>query len=287
MTIYNPPTTTAAGSVVTLVTNGDAVIVADNVTIYSTGATAISSNGSINNLSATIDGSVAGKSSGLDIGDFGSLGHTVKIGATGHLFGQTGSGAAVYGGSTLIDNVGTLFGFSRGLSVGASSGTITVNNSGSIDAISYGLDHDSTSGAKVIVTNTGVIKGGGRSFNAATDAVEEITNAGTMIGHIYLRAGHDIYDGSLGEIIGWVDAGPGDDKLYGGSGAETLYGQEGNDWLDGGGGADFLAGSGGQRHLCDRQPRRHRGRIGCQWPRRGAIFHYLQPLRQSVWHRHR
>lgn len=58
--------------------------------------------------------------------------------------------------------------------------------------------------------------------------------------------GTDGTDWMIGDNkINWIDAGKGDDFVFGNVGFDSLHGEEGNDYLNGGEGDDFLAGGPG------------------------------------------
>ena len=94
------------------------------------------------------------------------------------------------------------------------------------------------------ILNAGTIEGGiNGDRQLAIDASQaegsiSVKNQGLIQGDVLLSAGHDLYDGSQGEIEGKVVAGAGDDTLIGGDGNDFFVGNVGNDLLQGSGGHD-------------------------------------------------
>lgn len=90
-----------------------------------------------------------------------------------------------------------------------------------------------------------------------------VVNAGTILGHVQLYYGDDLYDGRLGTTGGTIFGYAGNDRLYGGIGndrmdggygGDDLFGGDGDDLLDGGAGGDGLhGGAGNDSYVVDRQ----------------------------------
>ncbi len=72
-----------------------------------------------------------------------------------------------------------------------------------------------------------------------------LLNAGSLRGLVSLGSGNDRYEGRDGLLYGSIDAGAGNDVLFGGSANETLTGGIGSDLLSGGAGVDRLQGGAG------------------------------------------
>lgn len=111
-----------------------------------------------------------------------------------------------------------------------SNGTLTVEGTSSNDVFSV-----TVSGSQLTVTRNGV----GKSFTAAS--VNAI--------HVFAGEGNDVIELSSSPKPVYVDAGMGDDRVYGSPLADTLTGGGGNDRLLGNAGDDRLNGSGGKDSL--------------------------------------
>ena len=135
-----------------------------------------------------------------------------------------------------------ILGSNTALGVGGDdvSATITIKNSGLIEATNFAIVRFGT--CTVELVNTGEIRGGGLSYFTLAFARNHITNAGVMRGAIQFGQGDDLYDGRNGQIIGVIDGNLGADTLLGGALGETFGGGDGTDFLDGGGGNDALDG---------------------------------------------
>ena len=83
-----------------------------------------------------------------------------------------------------------------------------------------------------------------------SDGVDDIVNAGAIIGDVMLNDGDDTYHSAPGGTVdGAVHGGLGDDALRGGKAADVLYGDDGDDELFGNGGADKLYGGDGENGI--------------------------------------
>jgi Ca2+-binding RTX toxin-like protein len=80
---------------------------------------------------------------------------------------------------------------------------------------------------------------GAIDLNLGDDA---LYNAGTIVGHVDLGDGWDLFDGTGGTVDGLVDLGIGSDLFIGGPGGDITRGGFGNDDMTGGGGNDLLIG---------------------------------------------
>lgn len=143
-----------------------------------------------------------------------------------------------------LNNTGILQGQSDGAVIGVVEQMGIILNSGTIIGSSgYGLALDvSFSGANynsVSIKNSGVISGGVGAVNSPFNQVD-LVNSGTLMGNVYLSAKDDRYQGSLGEVLGTVYGGNGNDTLIGGVGDESFEGGSGNDLVQGGAGDDIL-----------------------------------------------
>lgn len=248
-----PQSVTQAALVVDLTTT-DSVFVAANVLIAATADRTIFGTGS--NHEVRIDGVVAnGANQAIKIGDDATVdtNNFIHIRAGGQVEALQSHALVLHSFASRIVNEGSIHAGGIGIAHWGINGatTTTIDNSGTIDAGSYGFVRESAdSTEKVVFNNSGLLKGGlfayqGNPFGAATLAIDEITNTGTIIGTINLGAGDDLYDGRLGTVASSVLGDLGNDRLYAGSGNNSLYGQDGNDTLMGGAGADYLSGGTG------------------------------------------
>ena len=131
--------------------------------------------------------------------------------------------------------------YSVAIAFGA-SGPNTVTNSGTIHGDDYAIKENNPYGynAWAIVRNSGLIEG----TIALANGNDFVSNAGQIKGDIDLGTDSDVYDGTLGSIIGTVFGGAGNDLLIGGAGRDVLNGGTGDDILFGGGGDSLTGGAG-------------------------------------------
>lgn len=76
-----------------------------------------------------------------------------------------------------------------------------------------------------------------------------ITNHGTLMGHVSLAEGDDVYKGQLGSLVGRMYSGDGSDRLFGGAGDEWFSADGGDDLVHAGSGDDVVNGMAGQDRL--------------------------------------
>jgi Ca2+-binding RTX toxin-like protein len=198
----------------------------------------------------------------------GSSHDQLLIGSSGYV------GSFVFGTWTVtiqasdstIDNRGTIWGGGGGgASIGGSTGTATVLNSGTIEASQFGIAHGSTNDM-LVINNSGLIKSSVDAV-AGSFGVEQVTNTGRIVGNVDLGGGNDVYSGAAGHLAGkvfagagldtimggsdndWFEGGDGNDALTGNAGNDRLLGQDGNDTLNGGLGNDILNGGIGNDRL--------------------------------------
>ncbi|MDQ0323503.1 Ca2+-binding RTX toxin-like protein [Pararhizobium capsulatum DSM 1112] len=245
-------------------TTADSVFVAAGVTVGSTNGTAITGTGSSHIVN--IQGTVLGNFDTIVLGDdrAADSGHHLIVGSNGYIgqFSEVGYGAELSGYNTTVENNGTIWSGSIGVVISGTNAAThsTVTNTGVIDGGSYGILR--TGGETLIVQNSGTIKSAGYAY-VGSDAIDQITNTGKIVGTVNLGGGNDIFDTRLGTLSGTLYAEAGSDKLYGSALADTfrggddgdtiygyagndkLYGENGNDALVGGAGADALSGGAG------------------------------------------
>jgi Ca2+-binding RTX toxin-like protein len=120
-----------------------------------------------------------------------------------------------------------------------SNGTLTVEGTAANDTLAV-----SVSGSQLNVTRNGVTK----SFTASS----------VNVIHVFAGEGNDVVEMNDSPKPVYVDAGMGDDRIYGsafadtltgGGGSDRLFGLSGNDRLNGSGGKDVLFGGDGDDRL--------------------------------------
>ena len=248
-----PQSVTQDTTIVTLNDDGDGVFIAEQVfiatvAVNNTIAPAIVAYGI--NHQVIVAGTVAG--SPMIIGNGTSLvaGSTITVEETGQVRAYYNQAIEIQGTDNHIVNHGLIssygyYGvFYRSDNI---AGQSTLVNTGTIDAATWGVFHDSAAIDTLVVTNSGTISGDSASYWSGSGAlaVDLVTNSGKMIGDVNLGGADDLYDSRLGTIQGDVFGGDGTDKLYAGTGNNRLFGEGGNDTLIGGAGADYLSGGTG------------------------------------------
>jgi Ca2+-binding RTX toxin-like protein len=259
MTHYNPASSTGPG-VQLQMADGDSVTVASSVRIVSTNFIAIYDTGY---GTAEIDGTVVGDY-GL-IFDGGSGGaDIIEVGTTGL---AQGSAAAIDGGfaNSTVTNYGSIEGFQYGAGVLVDSQagcTTNIDNFGTIAA-----QQDAIYAATSVypgltnVINSGTIEGGNRSI--ISNGILNVRNSGTIQGEVEFDGTSMVFDSSLGNVIGTIDASEstGNNEIVAGQSGGTVIGGAGDDeihanqsqtsanegaqfTLDGGGGTNALYGGG-------------------------------------------
>ncbi len=187
---------------------------------------------------------------------------------TVHVSGGRASGVAHSTGVNL-DNSGIIYVYGAGEARGVDAlfGTSTITNSGSIIVedgnndfrsigMSFNLSIADVTNTGIIqadvafdanysltLLNTGYIEG---DFNLSIYS-DQIDNFGQIFGNISFGDAADWFSNVLGQTVGIVSGGAGDDFLLGGAFDDYFAGDAGNDYLStGSGGADVL--SGGTSH---------------------------------------
>jgi Ca2+-binding RTX toxin-like protein len=233
----------------------DDLFVAEGVTVGSTDtSTTIEGTGSYHHID--VQGTVVCEQQAIDIGTIASFGQTLLIGENAYVAATlaptnifAGATVSVGGDASIIDNRGTIRGFSAALAIygdGPSSDDIRIFNSGLIEATSFGIT--ASGQCPVTFVNTGEIRTyhpNGEAYRSSGALMDHVTNNGLMVGKIQLGQGDDLYDGRAGRVTGEVDGSVGIDTLFGGALGETFKGGADNDILNGGGGNDILDGGTG------------------------------------------
>jgi Ca2+-binding RTX toxin-like protein len=233
---------------------GAIVSSSDNDAIVGTGSNQI----------VNVQGIVTAHDSAVKLGDSGDSSEHLLVGTNGYVGSFSSWAVIIQASDSTIDNRGTIWsGWGGGVFMGGATGTVTVLNSGTIEA-DLAIRHTSFTDMMVI-NNSGLI--------TSTDAilgnftVDQVTNTGRIIGAITLYQGNDVYSGAAGHLTGkllmgdgndiatggvdndWFEGGTENDALTGNGGADKLLGQDGNDTLNGGLGNDILDGGNGNDTL--------------------------------------
>jgi Ca2+-binding RTX toxin-like protein len=245
-----PQSTTSDATIVTLDEDGESVFIAREVFIASTlFEPTIHATVGANNHSIVVAGTVAGYTA-IHVGGYYNVnnGSVVTVEQTGQVRSPDGVAIALEGYNMQVANHGLITAHHLGVEFHGSSatGASSIVNTGTIEA-SVGIYHGRHSTQVLKVFNSGTIEGSIASFDTSSESIgrNEITNTGTMIGHVQFAGADDLYDGRLGTIQGDVLGRGGIDRLYAGTGNNRLFGGDGNDTLMGGAGADYLSGGTG------------------------------------------
>jgi Ca2+-binding RTX toxin-like protein len=232
----------------------DGTYVAAGVTVASTDNSAIV--GTASQQQVQVEGMVGADGVAVSLGDSGAedYGNLLTVGAGARLVGYGYTGAGLTGYNSELHNSGLIYGGKFGVWMTGvrDTGHSTLENDGRIQAVSFGV-YRPYSTEDLVLNNSGTIKGAVASFYAHdSNATEEITNTGTMIGKIELGDGDDLYDGASGHVRGEVYGGNGMDRLFGGTDDDVLNGGRDDDFLDGGKGGDVMnGGKGSDAYLVD------------------------------------
>jgi serralysin len=234
--------------------NGDDTFVAQGVTI-NFGIDMRGSNGG--DQTVTIYGTLFdslddyfGSSSGED---------QIFIGNTGSVNTYWFGAIILGGGGHVVVNDGTISSMSYGNaiefvgSVGAHQDEADViTNTGTISAISLHPERtwtDATiyaqNAASITITNSGSILSSTGYAMTLTAGDDVVINSGFIQGGASLGSGNDLFDSRQGTITGPIQAGEGNNTIYGSKGDDTIAGGSGNDRIDGFTGADDMVGGAG------------------------------------------
>lgn len=171
--------------------------------------------------------------------------------------------AGSFANDDVISNSGDIEAGQNGIWIsGANAQAVTVINSGAIWGDANGIHMQNAAGAAPVIFNTGVISGRTNSI-VATDGdrlnvtnngtlqghvvattvngVDSVTNNGRIVGDVKLGSGADVYKG-VGTVSGTIYGEAGADTLTGGSSTDRLNGGADGDKLNGGIGIDYETG---------------------------------------------
>jgi Ca2+-binding RTX toxin-like protein len=235
----------------------DSLYVAAGVTIQNTNTTneydvAIESWG--DSQSVELDGTALSYGMTIQLGSNPAVNHGayVHIGESGFVQSDFAQGVVLLSSDSHIDNEGQIHGATSGVAIWSAgaepdSTQALIVNSGHIYGAVNGIYLDSSE--RTTVRNSGVIEGGEYAFTAPAAGAIKLINSGLMDGNVSLGSGDDRYDGSHGEVDGYVFGYDGNDILIGGEEGELLYGGNGKDKISGGAGDDLLWGNAGADRL--------------------------------------
>ncbi|WP_439598632.1 calcium-binding protein [Falsiroseomonas sp.] len=172
--------------------------------------------------------------------------------------GIAAGGGILSGGRLELHNSGLIqstgsndFGWWNGEAIYVPAGSASIVNTGTIASVQgIAISLSSQAGEQSTVENFGVISAAeGSSAIIGGNGVDRVINAGTINGNIWLSAGDDIFDGTLGQTFGFLQGGAGNDTILGGAAGELLQGGSDQDSVAGGAGADTLSGEAGDDTL--------------------------------------
>lgn len=221
--------------------NDDDLFVGPGADLVSEEGTAFAASGSYHSF--VIGGSVQGGFTGISMGNSKfNVDQFLTVQATGQVIGEENQGAVLTGTHSLVNNAGLIQGGIAGLELNAiGDGTASqIVNTGTIWGSDYGVTHYSSASTEtLIIQNSGTIYGSTSSFNAmGSNAVEKITNTGTMNGAVVMAGGDDYFDTSKGIADGGINMGAGNDTVKGSAAKDFITGGTGRDLMTGNGGAD-------------------------------------------------
>ena len=238
----------------------DDLFIGENATVASTdSSTTIVGAGNFHSIN--IQGTVLCDQHAIDIGTSADYGQNLLIGENGYVAATpapmnnfTAATVEVGGDASVIDNRGTIRGYSEAISVAGDSAfspDIMIFNSGLIEATSFGISASGQCG--VTFVNTGelrIFNPGGKAYSSSfSTLIDHVTNNGLIVGAVYLGGGNDVFSGTgtQGTVFGeagldTLSGGNAGDRFEGGSENDALIGYAGHDTLIGGVGNDTLNG---------------------------------------------
>lgn len=227
-------TTQTVNGHVYIVTGDDDLNVGAGVTIRSLDTDAVTT--WAGQHSFTVSGSIIGYDECINtIGC--NPAQTVTILSTGVLVSGGDGGVAdadgviLDGVGSIMTNAGQITSYGSCASVFARDGYLTtIENSGTMTGRVAGVWHKFGSGT-LEFTNTGTVTGTGHAYLGGQGS-DRVFNLGDMVGLIDLGEGDDLYDGRGGTVAGEIRGGNGNDVFRPGSDAETIRGGAGTDLLD-------------------------------------------------------
>ena len=203
---------------------------------------------------------------------------------TGTSVGRTFFGGLTYGGiegltlnaeagNNTINVNGTAWGVPVTVNAGAGNDTVNVGN-GNLDLLPGAVSVNGQAGTDMVYANDQAVAYNDAYMITGTSVDRTpFLDRGTSVGRTFFggltysgiegltlnaEAGNNIITGSSASVPLTIDAGagndaifggPGNDTIYGGPGNDTIFGGDGNDRLDGGDGNDYLDGGGGNDTL--------------------------------------
>ncbi|CAH0274274.1 calcium-binding protein [Roseomonas sp. CECT 9278] len=182
-------------------------------------------------------GTITGRENGLVLDSANSVtvvneGTLSGDGAGGRGFATSGSEAIV------LINTGSI----NGVTIDGRSAL--VQNDGDIERVFIFSGASGANGVNVL-NNTGRI-GGETDAVFGTITIEQVFNAGTILGNIGLGGAADLYDGTDGVVLnGRIFGGDGNDTLLGGLKRDVMQGDNDADLMQGGAGNDLIEGNAG------------------------------------------
>lgn len=259
MTYYYEGTDNVVAGTAVAMASLDFLYIAENVTVGSSnGSSGVTGVGAEH---VNVAGSLISVG-GYAFDDSGG-GNRIVIGTTGTVSGGLAA-MHISAGFNHISNAGTIMG-EAAIDLGSNEnnllnsgqilssylvciqidgGNNVISNSGSMMAADDTcISFSSSLGSDAVNTidNSGTISaGGGYAAFIGGNAPANFINSGHVYGDIDFGNSADIYDGSLGNHVGVVNGGAGNDTLTGGSGRDDLQGGAGLDLLEGGGGHDHF-----------------------------------------------
>ncbi|MFC3616078.1 calcium-binding protein, partial [Lutimaribacter marinistellae] len=218
-------------------TSGQYGFIAPSGSLVVSTADAVSASGTVD---VTVLGAISATGSDNRAIEHGGTGLRVEIGADGHISSADSEAISTIAYNFVsVVNAGHIFSYSSALDLNpfTTSVSITVKNSGVIDAGGSAIDADSGA-ASMRIENTGLISGASTAiYNAhagqtgGTTLINDgeiiardisffgslgndfVRNSGLMSGNVILSDGDDTYDGREGSVTGVV-AGNGGNDLY-------------------------------------------------------------------------
>lgn len=184
----------------------------------------------------TVDGTVYGEDEAINLVGCVTA-QTVVISTSGRLYGggdgivEDADGVILDGFGSTLTNAGLIHAWGSAVSaIVLDNSVMTVSNSGTMYGRVSGVWHKFGNGT-LNFTNTGTVESPNASYLGG-DSVDNVTNAGQMIGVVTLGGGNDLYDGRTGRVTGSVLGGTGDDLFRAGSHADSFDAGEGFDTLN-------------------------------------------------------
>jgi Ca2+-binding RTX toxin-like protein len=260
---YISTSTSVVGTNVTAAAN-TLTVVAAGATRISTFGYALANINTSDNCDVRVDGTLIGDSGGVRLLSNGTTdNHSLTVGQSGVVIGDSTYGAYVDGADGLILNYGEI-GSNDGYGAYVDGPSSSLINYGAIystndygafvsgtncSLLNFGTitsNSDSLAAVRFFSLDTGKLENHGTisgKFYAILGSEDDdfVVNHGALIGRVNLGGGNDLFNGSGGSAAS-VDTGTGTDTLRGGASDDTLSGSFDNDRVIGNGGDDQLFG---------------------------------------------